>query len=375
MQMGGKPLRDTLPLGSFAHEGLREALVMGEDGQPKLATVVRAGPNAQGTTYYTPEFLKLCLAEGRFTGSLMRLNHPSVSEAQDRPEGDLGRVVGRTGDAFWDEADRAIKAPLVLLGDDTPGTPAHFVRTVFADQAVADQAGLSIHYPHRVEWGEAIKDPKTGRAMRHPVSLPEPGKMYVDFVLAPAAGGRVPLLAGQREESDPVEIATLTLEELQAENPALVEAIRATAAPPAQPQTTPDPAPIDITGQLREAIAPLIAQNQTLADTVQALQTRLDQQDGTNAVQMLIREAGLKEAEAALVAAELTGRPFDTSEALKSAFDASVSRVDQLLESVGAPAVRDNGAALPPEGQGEEPSALDILRESGQLPATAKGGE
>lgn len=375
--MGGKPRDKPEPLDSFT--GLREAMVTGDDGQPKIATLIVAGPNTTRTTYYSPDFLKRCVAEGRFSGSLMRANHPSLTEAAGNPEGRLDQVAARTGDAFWDEQEKAVKAPIVLLGEDVAGSPAQLVKRLFSDEAVAGQAGLSIHCPFRVEFGQAIKDPDTGRAMRNPVAVSGNQKMFVDFVLAPAAGGRVPLLATEREESDePMEvIAELTLADLKTQRPDLIEQALREAAPPEPPPTPPEP--VDLSEQLREALAPILEQNKSLAEQVTALQTRLDQADGTNTVNTLIAEAGLREAEATMVRAELTGRAFETPEALKGAFDAAVARIDQLLESVGAPAVRDNGPAADGTEKPDTTTAADLLRKAGFIPtsgtAPKDGGE
>jgi hypothetical protein len=319
------------------------------------------------------------VAEGRFSGSLMRANHPSLTEAAGNPEGRLDQVAARTGDAFWDEQEKAVKAPIVLLGEDVAGSPAQLVKRLFSDEAVAGQAGLSIHCPFRVEFGQAIKDPDTGRAMRNPVAVSGNQKMFVDFVLAPAAGGRVPLLATEREESDePMEvIAELTLADLKTQRPDLIEQALREATPPEPPPIPPEP--VDLSEQLREALAPILEQNKSLAEQVTALQTRLDQADGTNTVNTLIAEAGLREAEATMVRAELTGRAFETPEALKGAFDAAVARIDQLLESVGAPAVRDNGPAADGAEKPDTTTAADLLRKAGFIPTSGTepkdGGE
>jgi hypothetical protein len=379
--MGGKQRREQpQPLDSFT--GLREAMLAGEDGQPKIATLIAAGPNTTGTTYYSPDFLRRCVAEGRFSGSLMRANHPSLSEEMGNPEGRLDHVAGRTGDAFWDEQDQAVKAPIVLLGEDVAGSPAQLVKRLFSDEAVAEQAGLSIHCPYKVQFGDAIKDPATGRMMRNPVALTGKQKMFVDFVLAPAAGGRVPLLASEREESDePMEvIADLTLDDLKTQRPDLIAEALREASPPEPPEAPPTtPMPVDLSEQLREALAPVIDQNKALTEKVSALQARLDQADGTSAVNVMIAEAGLREAEATMVRAELTGRAFDTPDALKGAFDAAVARIDQLLESVGAPAVRDNGPAADGTTKSDTTTAADLLRKAGFIPtastAPKDGGE
>lgn len=332
----------------------------GQQGQPLIATLIKAGSSRSGTTEYTPEFLQRCVAEGRFSGALMRCNHPSMSEAQDRPEGDLTRVAGRTGDAYWDPAEKAVKAPIEFLAADVPGSPAQFVRGLFRDPVVSREAGLSIHWPRRVEYAPVEVDGRGKARPRRPVALVGDGKFYVDFVLNPAAGGSVPILAADREETDPMEvIADLTLDDIKRDRPDLIEALRAEAAPPTPPPA-PEAPPVDIGAVLREALTPIETK---LAD----LQARLDTQAGNDAVETMVAEAGLSEAHAAIVRAELSGRPFETPEALQEAFGASVARIDQLLESNGTPRVKDLGGA-PPADPTDRPTAADALREAGLLP-------
>lgn len=342
-----------------------------EAPQPTIVTLIRAGSNASLTTYYTPEFLQRTVQEGFFSGALMRLNHPSRSEQMERPEGDLGAVASRTGDAYWDPQEQAVKAPVVWLAGDIPGSRAQLVQSLFRDPAVASKAGLSIHWPGRIEWAEPVKT-ADGATLRNPKRLlPTPGaSMYVDYVAAPAAGGRVPHLASIREEDAPMpDLADLTLDELTTQRPDLIESIRALTAPPAAaPPATPPPEPvppIDIGAALREALAPVVTR-------LDALETSLATAEGTSRVNALIETAGLQEAAASVVRAELSGRTFDTDEQLQEAFASAVARINALMESIGAPKVSGLGAE-PPADQDPVVSAADALREAGLLPR--KDGE
>jgi hypothetical protein len=360
------------PDGITEYTPLQEAALVDADGasgetQPTIVTLIRAGSNESQTTHYTPEFLQRTVADGFFSGALMRLNHPSRSEQLERPEGDLGAVASRTGDAYWDPQEQAVKAPVVWLAGDIPGSRAQLVQSLFRDPAVASKAGLSIHWPGRIEWGEPVKT-ADGTTLRNPKRLLQtPGaSMYVDYVAAPAAGGRVPHLASIREEDAPMpDLADLTLDELTTQRPDLIESIRALTAPPpaaTQPPTPPpEPVPpVDIGSVLREALAPI-------ATRLDALETSLATAEGTSRVNALIETAGLQEAAASVVRAELSGRTFDTEEQLQEAFAVSVARINALMESIGAPQVSGLGAE-PPADQTAPVSAADALREAGLLP-------
>lgn len=166
------------------------------------------------------------------------------------------------------------------------------------------------------------------------------------------------------------DLSDLTLENLVAGRPDLIEAVRKLSTPPTAPPEAPPP--IDLGAALKEAIGPLVERNEALSEAVAALQARLDAQDGTAAVNALMAEAGLSEAHADIVRADLTGRRFETPEALREAFDASVKRIDALLEANGTPRVSGLGGA-PPEEQNQRPTAAEILREAGIL--SDKDGE
>lgn len=331
-----------------------------ETPAPVVVTLIKAGANGNKTTFYTPEFLRQTLAEGHFSGALMRLDHPTPTERIEKPEGSLSAIAARTGDAFWDEQEQAIKAPLVWVADGVPGSPAQRMKAIFSDPVLAQKAGLSIAWHGGVEYGDAIRT-QDGHRLRRPVKLaPRPGdQMFIDFVTSPAAGGRVPLLASNRPEEDTAmeAIADLTLDELTAQRPDLIEAIRAASAPPPAPEAAP---PVDIGAELREALAPVTAR-------LDAIENRAATAEGTQRVNDLIATAGLQEAAANIVRADLSGRTYESDEQLQEAYKASVDRINALMESTGAPKVTGLGAP-PPAEDTPATSAADALRAAGLLP-------
>jgi hypothetical protein len=153
-------------------------------------------------------------------------------------------------------------------------------------------------------------------------------------------------------------IADLTRDARTAQRPDLGEAIKAaTAAPPPAPDPAP---PVDIGAALQEALTPF-------ADRLKALELRAETEAGTDRVNALIAGDGLQESVATIVRCDLSGRAFETDEALQEAYKASVNRVNALLESHGMPRVKDlNGA--PQDKPEERPTAADVLRDSGLLP-------
>jgi hypothetical protein len=158
---------------------------IGEGDVIKDCTFIRAGLNAAGSTYYTPEFLKAHVA--RFEGSLCHLDHPTLTESRVRPERSLSSIAAHTANARWDETQQAVVGDIKLLSGTAP---AEHVRGLFRSDVVRETAGLSIYWPHRYNHRFAEMQ---GRRVTVPTELvgPESMKLNLDFVTLPTAGGRV----------------------------------------------------------------------------------------------------------------------------------------------------------------------------------------
>ncbi|MER7213206.1 hypothetical protein ABT340_39600 [Streptosporangium sp. NPDC000239] len=108
-------------------------------------------------------------------GTHMYLNHPTVSEAAERPEGDVRSWASiTTTDPVWDPAQRGLVAEVQVFPQWRQLLNEEFAREV----------GLSIRASGRVEYGEAA-----GREGPIVTSLDE--GVSVDWVTKAGAGGRV----------------------------------------------------------------------------------------------------------------------------------------------------------------------------------------
>lgn len=314
----------------------------GKPGKPLTATLIKAGPNKAGTRTYTPEFLQRCVAEGRFTGSFGYLNHPTVSEAQDRPERDLARVAMRTGAAYYDATAAAVKAPIVWLAENVPGSMGNLGRDLFRDPVVCERAGLSIYWTGRVEFQEVQRPDKPAKSVMIPTALLGDGKFDVDLVTSPGAGGALPVMESDR----PAETAPtaggdkpMTLEELKAEHPELVEAIRAELAPAETPPASePDTA---------------------LAEAVADLTKRVKGLEMARWLDATLAETGLSPKAQAILREDLSSRDFADEAAFTAALTEASTRLRELDAANLPPRVQGLGGA---PAEGEKPkTAAEII--------------
>lgn len=165
--------------------GLQGFAPVSDDGVIRDCVIIREGLNAVGTRLYTPEFLKASLP--RFANGLCNLDHPTESEARDRPEGSLRDLAGYMTNPRWSETERGVVADVKLLADQPTGER---VSKLFSDDVVRETAGLSIYWPYGFDGTERQID---GRRVQVPTALkgPDKARIRADFVTAPTAGGRV----------------------------------------------------------------------------------------------------------------------------------------------------------------------------------------
>ncbi len=156
---------DTIPL--------KEASVRG-DGTVAIKLIA---PGWGSEAFYPAEVLERDGPKAFAKGTHMFLDHPTVSEGNERPERSVRDLVGAlTGDARW-----------VAEGPDGPGLYGDAeVITPFRDALddLAPHIGVSIRAMGDAPEGE--REGRTGRVLEHFLS-----GTSVDFVTAAGAGGKV----------------------------------------------------------------------------------------------------------------------------------------------------------------------------------------
>jgi hypothetical protein len=139
--------------------------------------VIRSGWNLSGSRYYAAEVLERDVPKVYGAGTQMFVDHPSASEADDRPE----RSVTTLAAVF-------LEAPWAVREDDGRVTMRTTARVFSPWQPLIAEAwphiGVSINGHGRGDFGEA--EGRTGLIMEELTY-----GQSVDFVTRPGAGGRV----------------------------------------------------------------------------------------------------------------------------------------------------------------------------------------
>lgn len=314
--------------------GLREAIeptAPNDAGISEGCVLLRAGTNKSGRRYYTPEFIQAHL--DRFDGALCHMDHPTVSEGRERPERTMGTLAAVVRNPRWSEA--------VAEGGSTAGAAigdleyldtdaGRNMRAAFANAAVREAAGLSIF------WAGPVKVARRKLAestVDVPLELLGEGKLNVDFVTRPNAGGRVAPLKESEADMD-----SITLEMLEAERPDLIEAARQGYVKQPEPDKQP------------EKPQPQTGMSEAERTEFEALKQRARRADAQDVVNAVIAEAGLSEPLAAEVRAQFGMSECSDPEQFKPLVVAAADRLKKLAESLQPKRVIGNGAE--PKAQG-----------------------
>jgi len=318
--------------------GLREASVIptapNEAGVSEGSVLLAAGVNKSRSREYTPEFIQAHLS--RLEGAFSYADHPSVSEARERPERSLTRLAATVQDVRWDDAQKAALGDIHYLTNAT----GRDIMEAFRNEAVRANAGLSIYWPGPVK----MKRRKIGESFVDvPLALLGEGTFDVDFVTRPNAGGRVaPLREGDDEMA---ELKELTFEMLQAERPDLLEAARAGLVPKLEekPEIKPEPKPEE---------KPSLSEADRAR--MENLEKRLRQSDAREIVSAKLAESNLPTEAQDMIRADLAEAECADSKAFGLVVDGKVAQVKKLAESLAKP-VKVTGA-----GAREDKSEFDI---------------
>lgn len=150
--------------------------------------VIESGWGSSG--YYGPEMLKSYGPKVFKAGTKVFMNHPSITESNDRPERDVHQLAGKlVTDAYFRE--NGLYADVEFYSHYSP-----------IIKEMADDVGLSIHALGNSYMGEA-----EGRKGPIIESLVEDPLTSVDVVTVAGAGGKfVALLESYRQSGDVAEV-------------------------------------------------------------------------------------------------------------------------------------------------------------------------
>lgn len=160
-------------------------------GKKWRVKVIESGWGSSG--YYGSEMLAAYGPSVFTAGTKVYMNHPSMSEAVDRPERDVHQLAGKlTTDAYFNEADKSLYADVEFY--------SHYAPII---KEMASDVGLSIHAMGVAYHGEA--EGREGSIVESLVSDPFTS---VDVVTVAGAGGKfVSLLESYKSKGDATLVA------------------------------------------------------------------------------------------------------------------------------------------------------------------------
>jgi hypothetical protein len=166
-----KPLQESArPVSLLESSRLTEA-TGGKPGSGRWRAKLIAGDVQGSSGYYSAQMLKECAGVFR-QGLPMFIDHPSVTEAYERPERSVRDLAGR------------LVTPATYEGDGLYSTIEVFPQYAPMVEAMADHIGLSIRASGEVK-------PSMTESVRGPIVTAITAAESVDLVTAAGAGGRI----------------------------------------------------------------------------------------------------------------------------------------------------------------------------------------
>lgn len=171
-------------------------------GKKWSAKIIEAGWGSSG--YYPADMLKAYGPVVFKKGTKVFMNHPSVTEASDRPERDVRNLIGRlSSDAVFNESDNSLTSTIEFYNHVAP-----VIREMWED------VGLSIHAYGEANVGEAEgrQGPIIERLVADPLTS-------VDVVTVAGAGGKfLSLLESYARKDEATELS----ESVSEGNPSMI---------------------------------------------------------------------------------------------------------------------------------------------------------
>lgn len=275
-------------LGEMIH--VKEDSYNADTGEVEVV-IIEAGTNPLKKRHYPNATIQE--AASGFAGMKMYLNHPTAKEEKDMPERDITKWASTIVESRYDNGKAIGK---VKIHDK-------WLKERLADPIARKHIGLSINTGGKVSYGKV--DGQEMQIVEKIVMQRQNGPASVDWVTEAGARGRVSRLLKESSTIEGDDMKTLkecTFEDLQRENPALVESIIAKGK-----VTTADPAKDK---ELREAQV-----------KIEQLEKTNKLRDQKEKISTMLKESKLPEISKQRVEADLVETLFESDVKLKEAFD------------------------------------------------------
>ncbi|MCF8012614.1 MAG: hypothetical protein K9L56_15195 [Clostridiales bacterium] len=345
----------TEPLMESDPQVIREAVGVNTDGYSADESVVRdcvlieAGLNQTGSRYYEPGFLQEHL--GRFEGAFGFVDHPTATEAKQKPERSMDTIAVTIENARWSEAQDAVLGDVHFLDTDS----GRNMRAAFENPIVRERAGLSIYWPYGVE-AENRRMNESDVMVPQKLLGSENERFDIDVVTRPTAGGKITIREGGNEMP---ELDELTIEQLQEERPDLVKELTADAD---EDEVTESDTETEETEE-EEADEETVEESD-VAEKIEKLQAENERLRAQGVVKDTLEEADLGEKARGYVRKQFADvRCAEGHESeLRESIGEVIGTVGEMLKEAGVGKPR--GITGADTGDSEDFNAMDAIREA-----------
>ena len=269
--------------------------------------LIEAGTNPMKKRHYPKSTIQEAAKD--FKGLKMYMNHPTVREEAERPERNLRDWVSTITESWYEDGKAMAK---VAVHDD-------WLKERLADPVARAHIGLSINAGGKVSYGTI--DGQEMQVVEKILVNRQNGPASVDWVTEAGARGRVSRLLKESSRED-INMKTLreaTLEDLQRENPQLLESI---------------------TTHVREQIAKN-SEGEKSAKALKEAQDKIaefEKRDRIsvqkNQVVSWLKESKLPQVTQDRLMGEFTSKVFGSDRELKESFDARVKEERDYLNKI-----------------------------------------
>lgn len=293
--------------------------------------LIEAGTNPAKKRHYPESTIRE--AAPHFAGLKMYINHPTKTEAKERPERDL-RDWASTVTESWYDGGKAMGKVAVHAG---------FLRELLADSVARKHIGLSIN-TQGVSEDSMIDGQKMQVVKQIVVEKGENGrKSSVDWVTEAGARGRVIEVLESRR-NDTMALETLQLSDLKTDRPDLVETIRTEAETETRAKVEKE-VKTKMEGEIKEVFG-------KLETRVGGIEGDLKKSKQENTIRQELAKTKLPAKMQEQIVEALAGQAFETPAKLTEAVTAKVKESIDLIKSMGFNVKDDGGSGASSSGKG-----------------------
>jgi len=308
--------------------------------------IIKAGRAKGKLRNYSSQSIRKAAKEGIYDGIRMFVNH------SDKPptKRGMGELVSAVESTSYDVKKDAV------VGN------VEFFNKEFYDYAQRAKKHIGVSADHRIR----VNYVQEGRDRIEDVQEVV-GARSVDWVVYPAAGGEIISFARESEGADEVEWTDVTLEDLKAHAPAVLEAFKTELAKESESDEEDEEGTTDKKNKTAQESVTMTREDMVklVQEQVTSIQTATDeklrkQTDTTKKVREFVAKSGLK----SLTQARIVNQFADAQEYVEADVKEAVDSAKAELAEAGAGKPRISGMGTSGAQEGEGESHVVSVRES-----------